>query len=186
MSRPHRSKGAFLCPAATMEKLLTGEEISDRIASLGREISEDYAEADLVLIGVLKGSFVFLADLIRRLDLTVEIDMLSVMSYEDDTTSSGHVRLLMDLQKDIEGRDVLIIEDIVDTGRTLDYLTGILRQRKPRSLKVCTLLDKPSRREVKAEPEYVGFEIEDRFVVGYGLDHAQKYRNLPYIAVLPQ
>lgn len=170
-----------------IEVLISGEAISIRVGELARQLSADYADVDsLVVAGVLKGSFVFLADLVRDLELDVEIEMLSVMSYGQETRSSGHVRLLMDLQRDILDRDVLIVEDIVDTGRTLTYLTRLLAQRRPRSLRVCTLLDKPSRREVDARPDYVGFEIPDRFVVGYGLDYAERYRNLPYVGVLPE
>ncbi len=165
--------------------LLNAEEIKVRVADLGQEISKDYASAqDFVIVGVLTGCFVFLSDLIREIDLSVKIEMMSIMSYGDDTKSSGHVRLLMDLQRDIRGCDVLIVEDIVDTGRTIEYIVRTLRQRLPNSIRVCTLLDKPSRREVAANPEYVGFEIPDRFVVGYGLDHAGKYRNLPHITIL--
>jgi hypoxanthine phosphoribosyltransferase len=167
--------------------LLTREEIHQRVVSLGQEISTDYADTNgLVLVGVLRGSFVFLADLIREIDLAVEIEMISVMSYGDATKSTGHVRLIMDLQRDVQDCDVLIVEDIVDTGRTLNYLVETLKQRHPRTLRVCTLLDKPSRREIEAVPKYVGFEIPDRFVVGYGLDYAQRYRNLPYIGVLAE
>tara|TARA_A100001037_G_scaffold288605_1_gene299445 strand:- start:176 stop:703 length:528 start_codon:yes stop_codon:yes gene_type:complete len=165
--------------------LLSSDQIRDRIEALGLQISSDYAQSEsLILVGVLTGSFVFLADLIRRISTPTVVEMISVASYGDATKSSGHVRLLMDLQNDIEDCDVLIVEDIVDTGRTLNYLKQLLSQRKPGSLRVCTLLDKPSRREVEAVPDYVGFEIPDRFVVGFGLDHAQRYRNLSYIGVL--
>ncbi|HAA78698.1 TPA: hypoxanthine phosphoribosyltransferase [Candidatus Latescibacteria bacterium] len=165
--------------------LLSSDQIHDRIEALGLQISSDYTQSEsLVLVGVLTGSFVFLADLIRRISIPTVVEMISVASYGDATKSSGHVRLLMDLQNDIEDCDVLIVEDIVDTGRTLNYLKQLLSQRKPGSLRVCTLLDKPSRREVEAVPDYVGFEIPDLFVVGFGLDHAQRYRNLSYIGVL--
>ena len=165
--------------------LLSSDQIRDRIEALGLQISSDYTQSEsLVLVGVLTGSFVFLADLIRRISIPTVVEMISVASYGDATKSSGHVRLLMDLQNDIEDCDVLIVEDIVDTGRTLNYLKQLLSQRKPGSLRVCTLLDKPSRREVEAVPDYVGFEIPDLFVVGFGLDHAQRYRNLSYIGVL--
>jgi len=167
------------------EELLSADQIRRRVSELGHEITDRYRSAEsLVVVGILKGSFVFLADLIRQIDLTVEIELMSVMSYGEATKSSGHVRVLMDLQRDIQYQEVLIVEDIVDTGRTIAYLAASLRQRNPASLSVCTLLDKPSKREVEVTPEYIGFEIPDQFVVGYGLDHAQKHRNLPNIVVL--
>lgn len=183
--QPQEGGAFFMSPEFPNQVLLNDGQIRARVVELGKEISADYAsQEELVIVGILKGSFVFLADLIRNIDLSVEIEMISIMSYGDDTKSSGHVRLLMDLQRDIRARDVLIVEDIVDTGRTIDYLIRSLRQRQPNSIRVCTLLDKPSRREVPAHPEYIGFEIPDQFVVGYGLDHEGKHRNLPYIAVL--
>jgi len=172
-------------PRPIPSTLISASQISDRITELAADISKDYAETDsLVVVGVLTGSFVFLADLVREVDLDLEVEMMAVMSYGAATKSSGQVRLIMDLQRDIRGRDILVVEDIVDTGRTLNYLLGNLGHREPKSIRVCTLLDKPSRREVEAKPDYVGFEIPDKFVVGYGLDHAQRYRGLPYIAVL--
>lgn len=167
------------------EILLDEATIRKRVADLGRQLSVDHPDG-FVAVGVLKGSFVFLADLLRGVDLDVEVELIATMSYGDDTRSSGHVRLLMDLQRNIRDRHVLLVEDIVDTGRTLAYLLKLLEQRSPATLKTCTLLDKPSRREVDVAPDYVGFEVPDRFVVGYGLDHAGLYRNLPYIAALDE
>ena len=173
-----------MLPEQIDEVLLSEKIIQSRVAEMGRTLTQDYADSDLVIVGVLRGCFVFLADLIRHLDIPLEVETIAVMSYGDATKSSGHVRTMMDLQKDIQGRDVLVVEDVVDTGRTITYLLRTLAQRGPKSLRVCTLLDKPSRREVPVDPDYTGFEIPDRFVVGYGLDFAQKYRNLPYIGIL--
>ncbi len=165
--------------------LLTQEAIAERVAELAARIRADYASTrDLHLVCALKGAFVFFSDLVRQLDRHVTLDFIVVSSYGKATRSSGEVRLIKDLDTGIEGRDVIIVEDIVDTGLTLTYLRDILRARGPRSLKTACLLSKPSRREVEVPVEYVGFTIEDRFVIGYGLDYAEKYRNLPYIGVL--
>jgi len=165
--------------------LLTADQIRDRVCDLGRQIAEDYPESmDLHLICVLKGAFMFLADLVRAIDRTVTFDFMAVSSYAKGTTSSGEVRLVKDLDTGLQGRNVIIVEDIVDTGLTLSYLQEILRARSPRSLRTACLLNKPSRRVVDVKVDYIGFTIEDRFVVGYGLDYADQYRNLPYLAVL--
>jgi hypoxanthine phosphoribosyltransferase len=162
--------------------LLSAEQIQRRVRELGEEISRDHRrEADLHLVCVLKGAFMFLGDLIRALDLPVTIDFMAVSSYAKGTTSSGEVRLVKDLDTGLQGRNVVIVEDIVDTGLTLSYLQDILRAREPHSLRTACLLNKPSRRVVDVDVDYIGFTIEDRFVVGYGLDYAEKYRNLPYI-----
>lgn len=166
------------------EVLLTAEEIAAGVARLGGRIAADYEGRTPLLIGVLKGAVVFLADLIRSIPLPLRYDFIAVSSYGAATKATGQVRITKDLDQSIEGQDVLLVEDIVDTGLTLNYLVGNLRARKPRSLKVCTLLDKPSRREVDIQPHYNGFVIPDHFVVGYGLDFADKYRNLNYIGVL--
>lgn len=164
--------------------LLTEEEIQEKVAELGKQITADYEGRSLILVGILKGAVTFFADLARYIDLPVKYDFMAISSYGQSTTSSGVVRLLKDLDEDITGRDVLIIEDIVDTGLTLHYLRESLASRNPASLKICALLDKAERREVEVDVEYIGFSIPDYFVVGYGLDYAGKYRNLPYIAVL--
>ena len=164
------------------EILITEEQISDRVKELGKQITKDYEGKSILLIGILKGSVPFMADLMRRIDGDVEIDFMSVSSYGSTTKSSGVVRILKDLDHSIEGKDVLIVEDIVDSGLTLSYLKNELLGRKPASLKVATMLDKPSRRKVEFTPDYCGFEVEDKFIVGYGLDFDQKYRQLPYIS----
>jgi hypoxanthine phosphoribosyltransferase len=152
---------------------------------LAADIARDATDAGSVhVVGVLKGAFVFMADLVRQIPLAVTIDFLAVSSYENGTTSTGEVRLLKDLDVALDGRNVVIVEDIVDTGLTLSYLQGVLRTRRPKSLKTACLLSKPSRRKVHVPVEYIGFTIEDHFVVGYGLDHAGQYRNLPYVGVL--
>jgi hypoxanthine phosphoribosyltransferase len=166
------------------EVLVTREDLTRRVAELGAEISRDYADRDLVMIGVLKGAVMFIADLMRELTVPCEVDFMAVSSYGSSTDSSGVVRILKDLDAPIEGRDVLIVEDIIDSGLTLQYLIRNLRARSPRSLEVCALLTKPERRRVDLPTRYVGFEIPNRFAVGYGLDHAQKFRNLDYVAVL--
>jgi hypoxanthine phosphoribosyltransferase len=164
--------------------LLTSAEIADRVQELGAAISRDYQNLSLVLVCVLKGSFVFAADLARALTVPVRIEFLGVRSYGTGTSSSGVVQITHDLQYPIEGEDVLLVEDIVDTGLTIAHLLELLRTRLPRSVKVCTLLHKPSRSCTPVPIDYLGFTIEDRFVVGYGLDHAEAYRNLPFIGVL--
>ena len=174
-------------PHRDIEKILFHpDQISTRIDELGRQIEAAYADGALppILVGILKGSFVFLADLIRALSLAVEVDLMAVSSYGASTRSTGAVRLLKDVDIDLGDRDVLVVEDIVDTGLTLNYLLDNLRSRRPRSLAVCTLLDKPARRQVEVPIAYRGFTIADEFVVGYGLDYAQAYRNLPYVGVL--
>jgi len=166
--------------------LLTGDQIAARVKELGKEISQDYAGKDLVLIGVLKGAAIFLADLLREITIPVDYDFVAISSYGAHTRSSGVVRLLKDLDESVESRHVLVVEDIVDTGWTLrlSYLVENLRSRKAASVRVCTLLDKPSRRQVHVGIDYCGFVIEDAFVVGYGLDYGGKYRNLPFVGVL--
>jgi hypoxanthine phosphoribosyltransferase len=166
------------------EILVQADDLRHRVQQLGAEISRDYADRDLLLIGVLKGAVFFLADLMREIEAPCEVDFMAVASYGSATESSGVVRILKDLDTPIEGRDVLIVEDIVDSGLTLQYLLRNLGARDPGSIEVCALLTKPARRKVAVEPRYVGFEIPNRFVVGYGLDHAERYRNLPYVAVL--
>ena len=168
------------------EILVGAEDLSRRVRELAEQISRDYEGKDLLLIGVLKGAVFFVSDLMRYLDVPVEVDFMAVASYGSATRSSGVVRILKDLDAAIEGRDVLIVEDIVDSGLTLQYLLRNLAGRNPRSLEVCALLIKPERRKVDLQTRYVGFEIPDRFAIGYGLDHAERYRNLPYVAALAQ
>jgi hypoxanthine phosphoribosyltransferase len=166
------------------EILIGTEELQAKVAELGRQISEDYRGRNPLLICLLRGAVVFLSDLVRATDIPLEMDFIAISSYGNSTESSGVVRLVMDLKSNITGRDVLIVEDIVDTGRTLAYILDNLRTRRPADIKVCALLSKPSRREVQIEVDYLGFEIPDKFVVGYGLDYAENYRNLPFIGVL--
>ena len=168
------------------EILVQPDELAHRVRELAEEISADYAGKNVLLIGVLKGAVFFLADLMRQLDVDCEVDFMAVSSYGSSTDSSGVVRILKDLDSAIEDRHVLIVEDIVDSGLTLSYLFRMLRGRKPASLEVCALLTKPDRREVDMPIKYVGFEIPNRFAIGYGLDHAERYRNLPYVAVLSE
>jgi hypoxanthine phosphoribosyltransferase len=164
--------------------LVSAEDLERRVVELGAEISRDYAGREPVLIGVLKGAVLFLADLMRELTVPCEVDFMAVSSYGSATDSSGVVRILKDLDNPIEGRDVLIVEDIIDSGLTLHYLLKNLRARNPASLEVCALLTKPERRRVDLPIRYVGFEIPNRFAIGYGLDHGQRYRNLRYVAAL--
>ena len=166
------------------EVLVATDDLERRVHELGKQISRDYEERDLVMIGVLKGAVPFIADLMRELEVPCEIDFMAVSSYGSATDSSGVVRILKDLDAAIEGRDVLVVEDIVDSGLTLHYLLKNLRARAPRTLEVCALLTKPERRRVDLPIRYVGFEIPNRFVIGYGLDHGQRYRNLRYVAAL--
>jgi hypoxanthine phosphoribosyltransferase len=166
------------------EILIGKEELQAKVAELGRQISEDYRGRNPLLICLLRGAVVFLSDLVRATDIPLEMDFMAISSYGDSTESSGVVRLMMDLKSNITGRNVLIVEDIVDTGRTLAYILDNLRTRRPADVKVCALLSKPSRREVEVELDYLGFDIPDKFVVGYGLDYAENYRNLPFIGVL--
>jgi hypoxanthine phosphoribosyltransferase len=166
------------------EILITEEQLKSRIHELGRNISADYEGQDLLLVCVLKGAVTFLADLMRQITIPHAIDFMAISSYGASTESSGVVRILKDLDTNISGRSVLIVEDIIDTGRTLNYITQNLKTRKPTSVRICTLLSKPSRREIEIPLDYVGFEIPNKFVIGYGLDFGEIYRNLPYIGVL--
>ena len=168
------------------EILVQPDELAHRVSQLAEQISADYAGKDVLLIGVLKGAVFFLADLMRQLEVDCEVDFMAVSSYGSSTDSSGVVRILKDLDASIEGRHVLIVEDIVDSGLTLSYLCRMLGARSPASLEVCAVLTKPERREVDMPIRYVGFEIPNRFAIGYGLDHAERYRNLPYVAVLDE
>jgi hypoxanthine phosphoribosyltransferase len=170
--------------AAVTEVLIDQDALQRRIAELGEEISADYTGRDLLLVGVLKGAVFFMADLMRGLSIPCEIDFMAISSYGDSTDSSGVVRILKDLDINIEGRDVLVVEDIIDSGLTLSYLMRNLEAREPASLEICALLTKPERREIEVPVRYVGFEIPNRFVIGYGLDFGERYRNLPYVGVL--
>ncbi len=170
--------------AGVGEILIERDALQERVAALGREVSADYANRDLLLIGVLKGAVFFMADLMRNVTVPCEVDFMAISSYGASTDSSGVVRILKDLDINIEGRDVLVVEDIIDSGLTLSYLMRNLEARDPASLEVCALLTKPDRREMDVPVRYIGFEIPDRFVIGYGLDFAERYRNLPYVAVL--
>ena len=171
-------------PDYVIEEMISAKAIAARVEGLAREIAAHYADTDkLVVVGLLRGSFIFIADLVRELDLPVEVDFLEVSSYGNSTESSREVRILKDLRGEIARRDVLVVEDIVDTGRTLKHVLAILRTRSPKRLEVCALLDKPSRREVEVKAKWVGFEIPDEFVIGFGMDLAGKYRELPDVAV---
>ncbi len=184
MSGPTPSGSAHDADATVGAVLVDGPALSRRVAELGLEISRDYEGRELLLVGVLKGAVFFISDLMRALQVPCEVDFMAVASYGDATSSSGVVRILKDLDRPIEGRDVLLVEDIVDSGLTLSYLLRTLRARAPASLEVCALLTKPGRRKIDLPIRYVGFEIPDRFVVGYGLDYRERYRNLPYVAAL--
>lgn len=165
--------------------LISEQEIADRIREMGHQITQDYKDTpNVMLIGVLRGVAVFFGDMMRAIDLPVDIDFMSISSYGSSTRSSGVVRILKDLDDSITGRHVIILEDIIDSGLTLSYLVRLLQERRPASLEICTLLDKPSRRLIEVPVKYVGFPIEDQFVVGYGLDYDQKYRNLPFVGIL--
>jgi len=166
------------------EILITEEQIQDKVKELAARIKRDYRGKHPVLVGVLNGAFVFLADLMRQLDLSCAVDFVSWSSYGKDTSSSGVFRIMKDLETNVESKHVLIVEDIIDTGLTLHYLLDTIRARKPASVRVVALLDKPSRRRIEAKADYLGFQIPDAFVVGYGLDFAQQYRNLPFIGIL--
>jgi hypoxanthine phosphoribosyltransferase len=170
--------------SAIGETLVSSDDLQRRVAELGQEISRDYEGRDLFMVGVLKGAVLFLADLMRNVSVPCEVDFMAVSSYGSQTDSSGVVRILKDLDAPIEGRDVLIVEDIIDSGLTLQYLMRSLKARNPASLEVCALLTKPERLRVDLSPRYIGFEIPNRFAIGYGLDHAQRYRNLGYVAAL--
>lgn len=178
------SDSAWLKRFPELELLIPSEALQARVRELGEQITRDYASNPPLLVGVLKGSLVFLADLMRAIPLPVSYDFVAISSYGAETQSTGQVRLTKDLDSPIHDRHVLVVEDIYDTGLTLNYLLGQLRQRQPASLRVCTLLSKPARHRVAIELAYCGFEIPDRFVVGYGLDYAERYRNLPFIAAL--
>lgn len=170
--------------AESIKVLISEEEVNKRIEEIGNKISEDYAGKQVHLICVLKGGAFFMCELAKRIKVPVSMDFMSVSSYGDGTTSSGIIKIAKDLDETLEGKDVIVVEDIIDSGRTLSYLLEVLAQRKPKSMGLCTLLDKPERRVREVTVDYVGFEIPDEFVVGYGLDYAQKYRNLPYIGVV--
>ncbi|MBQ8116665.1 MAG: hypoxanthine phosphoribosyltransferase [Lachnospiraceae bacterium] len=170
--------------AEKIRVLIPEEEVDARIREIGEQISRDYAGKELHLVCVLKGGIFFLCELAKRITVPVSLDFMSVSSYGGETSSSGVVKIVKDLDESIHGKDVLIVEDIVDSGRTLSYLREMMLDRKPASLHICTLLDKPDRRVVDVNVDYVGFQIPDEFVVGYGLDYAQRYRNLPYIGVV--
>ncbi|CED70514.1 hypoxanthine phosphoribosyltransferase [Aliivibrio wodanis] len=172
----------------TVEVMISEQEVTQRVKELGQQISEHYKESDsLVMIGLLRGSFVFMADLARAIDTPMTVDFMTASSYGNSMESTRDVRILKDLDDDIKGKDILLVEDIIDTGNTLSKVCEILSIREPNSITICTLLDKPSRREVDVKVDWIGFSIPDEFVVGVGIDYAQKYRNLPYIGkVVPQ
>ena len=164
--------------------LLSTQEIEARVAQLGAQISADYAGKDVLVVGILKGAFVFCADLIRQMDLPVQMDFMAVSSYGASTESSGVIRIVKDLEASVEGRHVLLVEDIVDSGLTLRYLREYMERQNPASLRICVLLDKPTRRKTEVKVDYTGFTIPDEFIVGYGIDYAERYRNLPYIGMI--
>lgn len=160
------------------------DQLQDAVKDLGRAISTDYTGNNLLLVGILKGCFVFMADLIRAINIPCAVDFMSVSSYDSGTESGGAVRIIKDIDLPLENYDVLIVEDILDSGNTLNYVKDILSRRNPKSLKICTMFDKPSRRQVNIQADYVAYEIADEFIVGYGLDYDERYRNLPYVGVL--
>ena len=166
--------------------LLSEEKIKELVGELAQKINEDYKNEELLVVGILRGSVIFLSDLVRKLNVPLEIDFMAVSSYGNGTKSSGNIRINYDLKDNIRDRNVLIVEDIIDTGNTLSRLKDILLAKEPKSLKIVTLLDKPDRREVEIDVDYIGTQIPDEFVVGYGLDYANKYRNLPFIAILKE
>lgn len=166
--------------------LISQAELHSIVERLGKQISEDYKDKDLLLVSVLKGSVIFMADLMRSIQIPCNIDFMAVSSYGSGTKSSGVVKIIKDLDSSIEGKDLLIVEDILDSGRTLNYIKGILQARSPSSIKICTLFDKPERREVDLYADYVGCKVPNEFIVGYGLDYSEYYRNLPYIGVLKE
>ena len=168
------------------EIMITEEQLKQRTKELGRQISKDFEGEEILVIGILKGAVLFLSDLIREITVDTRIDFMAVTSYGASTQSTGVVRILKDLDSGIENQNVIIVEDIIDSGITLHYLRDYLLGRLPKNLKICTLLDKPERREANIKPDYVGFEVENKFIVGYGLDYDQKYRNLPYITCLEE
>lgn len=164
------------------EVLISEKEIKNKVEEIAKKIQEDFSGQEILLVGVLKGASVFVSDLMRKIDLDVNIDFISVSSYGMSTTSSGVVKILKDLDQDITDKNVIIVEDIIDTGLTLRYLKDYFKQKNAKCLKICTLLDKPARRKCDIDVDYIGFEIEDKFIVGYGIDYQERYRNLPYIA----
>lgn len=166
------------------ETLFTEEQIQAIVEKIGKQISEDYRDKDLLMVSVLKGSLMFMADLMRKITIPCAIDFLSVSSYGNGTSTSGEVRILKDLGSTVEGKDLLIVEDILDSGVTLSYLLKTLSARKPASIRLCTFLDKPERRRVDIKADYIGASVPDKFIVGYGLDYAEKYRNIPFVGVL--
>jgi hypoxanthine phosphoribosyltransferase len=168
------------------EVLLSEETLSKRIKELGEEITNDYKDKDLVVIGILKGAVIFMSELVKNIKMPITIDFMAVSSYGKSTISTGEVRIIKDLDFSVEGKDLLIVEDIIDTGLTLNYLSELLKKRGANSVKVCTLLDKPDRRTIGVNVDYLGFEIPDEFVVGYGLDYAEQYRNLPFVGTLKE
>ena len=168
------------------EVLFSEEDIKAIVKRLGAQISEDYKDRKLLMVSVLKGSVMIMADLMREITIPCEIDFMSVSSYGNDTKTSGIVRILKDLDRNIEGYDLLIVEDILDSGKTLSYIQDILSARKPNSIRICTLFDKPDRRQVDLNAEYIGTVVPDEFIVGYGLDYAEKYRNLPFVGILKE
>ena len=168
----------------TVRVMIPEEDVTKRIEEMGRQISEDYAGKQVHLICILKGGVFFACELAKQITVPVSIDFMSVRSYGDGTSSSGIVKIAKDLDETLEGKEVLVVEDIIDSGRTLSYLLEVLRKREPKSMRLCTLLDKPSRRVREVKVDYIGYKIPDEFVVGYGLDYKQKYRNLPYIGVV--
>lgn len=168
------------------EVLISEEEISKRVRELGEEISKDYEGEELLLVGILKGAVIFMSELAQRINKPVEMDFMAVSSYGKSSTSTGEVRIIMDLDHSVEGKDLLIVEDIIDTGYTLNYLIDNLMKRGAKSVKICTFLDKPERRKVDISVDYLGFNVPDEFIVGYGLDYAEMYRNLPYVAALKE
>lgn len=173
----------------TVEVMIPEQEVRARVTELGRQISEHYRDSgsDMVLVGLLRGSFIFMADLCREIDVSHEVDFITASSYGSGMSSTRDVKIIKDLDEDIRGKDVLIVEDIIDSGNTLSKVREILQLRSPKSLAICTLLDKPQRREVDVHVDWVGFEIGDEFVIGYGIDYAQHYRHLPYVGkVIPQ
>lgn len=168
-----------------IERILISEkELQEAVNRIGAQISEDYEGKNLVLVSILKGSLVFMADLMRAIKIPCEIDFMSVSSYGSGVKTSGVVKIIKDLDENLEGKDILLVEDILDSGKTLSYISALLAARNPASIRICTLLDKPERREADVRADYSGFPVPDEFVVGYGLDYAQKYRNVPYIGVL--
>ena len=168
------------------EILLTEEQITNKVKEIGKAISEDYKGKDLIIVGILKGSVIFASELIKNISIPCEIDFMAVSSYGNSTETSGVVRILKDLDHGIEGKDIIIVEDIIDSGVTLDYLLKYLKARKANSIEIVTLLTKPSRRMVDLDVKYCGFEVPDDFLVGYGLDYAERYRNLPYVGILKE